>query len=77
MVALVRRRDDRRALPDDATSHAVEGENVEPMLEVGVGDEKPRPGIGVAHLTFVLSSQRVGASPGATPVVVGPRHCAQ
>jgi len=41
------------------------------------GEENPRPGISVFHAMLEVSVHRRGASPGATPVDAGPRHCGQ
>src|SRR5258708_39522860 len=43
-----------------------------------IGDECPRPGIGVFHATFLAVLHSVGRFlSSATPELCGPRHCGQ
>src|SRR5580658_5521373 len=47
-------------------------------LSQTMGVESPSPGMGVFHLTLLVSLQVTGGSAsGATPVASGPRHCGQ
>ena len=42
------------------------------------GDDDPRPGIWTFHLTFFVSLHSIGGlAVRDTPVMSGPRHCAQ
>src|SRR6202034_4400166 len=53
-------------------------ERIKTRLSQTMGVELPSPGIGVFHLTLLVSLQVSGGSAcGATPVASGPRHCGQ
>ena len=42
------------------------------------GDDEPRPGISTFHLMFFVSLHSIGGfAVRDTPVMSGPRHCAQ